>query len=96
MSEKEIPWNPLPHPPESVTDTGLGIQVRRGKYPDKYSIGEAGQLSDGTWEVHLEPVESTPFLYVATADEAIKCLVWIDDDDKEIAAETERRRVEEQ
>ena len=83
-------------PPYAYTDTGLGIQVRRGKHPDKYSIGDAGQLSDGTWEVHPEPVESSPWLYVATVDEAVKCLVWIDDDDKEIAAETERRQAEEQ
>jgi hypothetical protein len=39
------------------------------------SVGEAAKLTDGTWEVHPEPVESSPWKYVDSAEEVVTSMV---------------------
>jgi hypothetical protein len=51
----------------------ISIDVKLGDV----SVGVAAYIGDGKWEVHGDPIESSPLVSVCTADEAVvKLLEW--------------------
>ena len=58
-------------PASDVTVTGIEIQVM---FNDN-RIGLTCQLSDGLWETHPEPIESSVWAYFDSLDEAVKKLL---------------------
>jgi hypothetical protein len=66
-------------------DLFIGIVKDDKKNPELWYIERrsvAAQLTDGTWETHPEPVESSPWKYSQTAEEAVYSISLDDEDDE--------------